>query len=138
MSEFNSKSGGILRGNSGASHTGELGASALSETALQSACFLEHWNSRPNERGRLFHVNQKARNIIEGNRMKAMGVVKGVSDMIYLSHGGKCLFLEFKIPGGKQSPDQVKFQKMAQDLGFEYIIVTSKEQFWEVINAAGI
>lgn len=59
----------------------------MTEDNLQATIFQWHWNNRPSERGQLFHVNQKARNAIEGNRMKAMGVVPGVSDLIYIRRG---------------------------------------------------
>ncbi len=102
----------------------------MSEDQLQSTCFQWHWNNYPDERGMLFHVNQKARNAIEGNRMKAMGVVPGVSDMIYLKGP---VFIEMKTEDGKQSPDQKRFQKLTESLGFKYGIVRTFEQFIELI-----
>lgn len=100
----------------------------MSEDKLQSTCFQWHWNTFPDQRGRLFHVNQKARNAIEGNRMKAMGVVPGVSDFIYLQSPGP-LFIEMKTEDGKQSPEQVKFQRLVESLGFQYIICRSFSHF---------
>lgn len=98
------------------------------EDQLQAECFIWHWNTFPEQRGRLFHVNQKARNAIEGNRMKAMGVVPGVSDLIFLRASGP-MFIEMKIEDGKQSPEQVKFQRIVESLGFQYIICRSFSQF---------
>lgn len=99
-----------------------------SEDKLQSTCFQWHWNTFPDQRGRLFHVNQKARNAIEGNRMKAMGVVPGVSDLIYLRYPGP-LFIEIKTETGTQSDEQKKFQQLVEGLGFQYIICRSFSQF---------
>ncbi len=97
-----------------------------SEDQIQSACFLWHWNNRREERGLLFHVNQKARNKIEGNRMKAMGVVPGVSDLIYLVGP---TFIEMKTPIGTQSKEQKRFQSLVESLGYRYVICRSLEEF---------
>jgi len=104
--------------------------SILSEDQLQSTCFQWHWNNYPAERGMLFHVNQKARNSIEGNRMKAMGVVPGVSDMIYLKGP---VFIEMKTEDGKQSPDQRRFEDLVTTLGYKYVICRTLEQFKSII-----
>jgi hypothetical protein len=103
------------------------------EDKLQSECFLWHWNNIPHERKRLFHVNQKAKNAIEGNKMKAMGVIAGVSDMIYLLPGGKMIFIEMKTETGVQSKEQKEFQSMVTGLGFDYFICRSFEEFKKII-----
>lgn len=102
-----------------------------SEDQLQAECFQWHWNNFPKERGLLFHVNQKARNAIEGNRMKAMGVVPGVSDLIWLSPLG-IIFIEMKTEKGMQSDDQKRFQIQVENLGHKYIICRSFSQFQNI------
>lgn len=101
----------------------------MSEDQLQGQCFQWHWNTFPDQRGLLFHVNQKARNAIEGNRMKAMGVVPGVSDLIYLRGP---LFIEMKTETGVQSKDQQRFQSLVESLGYRYVICRSFEQFQQL------
>lgn len=101
-----------------------------SEDQIQAECFKWHWNNMPQERGLLFHVNQKARNRIEGNRMKAMGVVPGVSDLIYLRGP---TFIEMKSESGGQSSEQRKFQIVVESLGYKYVICRSLEQFKNII-----
>lgn len=98
------------------------------EDNLQSTCFQWHWNNFPAERRKLFHVNQKARNAIEGNRMKAMGVVPGVSDLIYLSSAGP-VFIEMKSETGTQTKEQKEFETMVTAMGYKYFICRSFEQF---------
>lgn len=105
-----------------------------SEAAFQSKCFQWHWNNYPEERGRLFHINQKAANRIEGNRMKAMGVVAGVSDMVYLKPVGVCVFIEMKTKDGAQSPDQKKFQALVEALGFKYRVVRTEDEFRQALG----
>ena|SRR6188768_3841472 len=102
----------------------------LPEDQLQAECFQWHWNNFPNERGMLFHVNQKARNAIEGNRMKAIGVVPGVSDLIYLRGP---VFIEMKTEVGTQSDDQKRFEAIATRLGYKYVICRTFEQFKKII-----
>ena len=101
----------------------------MSELKLQSDIFQYHWNNYPHERGLLFHVNNKARNAIEGNKMKAMGVVSGVSDLIYLKPGGKPLLLELKFEDGLQSKEQKSWQIRTQAAGYEYKIIRSLADF---------
>ena len=96
-----------------------------SEDQLQAQIFQYHWNTYPAERGLLFHVNNKARNAIEGNRFKAMGVISGVSDLIYLKPGGKPVMIELKTETGAQSAEQKKWQAAIEASGYEYRIVRS-------------
>jgi hypothetical protein len=103
-----------------------------SESLLQSECFQYHWNNFPDQRGLLFHVQQKARNKIEGNRFKAMGVVSGVSDMIYLKPGGRPLLIEFKTETGTQSSTQKDWQQKVEAIGYEYVICRSFSHFQQL------
>ena len=60
--------------------------------------------------------------------MKAMGVVAGVSDLIYLTAAGP-VFIEMKTLTGTQSPEQKKFQAIVEGLGFKYHIIRKLEDF---------
>lgn len=97
----------------------------MTEDQLQAQIFQWHWNNIPAERGLLFHVNQKARNAIEGMHMKAKGVIPGVSDLIYLRPGGKPVLMELKIETGTQSDDQRKWQLAVEAAGYCYVVVRS-------------
>lgn len=104
----------------------------LSEARLQSDCFQWFHNSFPSQRQMLFHVQNKARNAIEGNKFKAMGVVKGVSDLILILPR-RVVFIELKTQSGKQMPEQVDFQAKCQARGHEYRIIRSFKEFQEFI-----
>lgn len=110
------------------------GDGTYTEGRLQSDCFLEFWNKYPILRMRLFMVKNNSKNRIQGARDKAMGMVKGAADMIFLKSDGKNLFLEFKLPGETQKKHQKKFQKMVESLGHEYRLVYTREEFWKHIN----
>lgn len=99
-----------------------------SESRLQSDCFTWFHNSFPSQRQMLFHVQNKARNAIEGNKFKAMGVVKGISDLILILPG-RVVFIELKTDTGTQSADQKLFEMKVKARGFEYLIMRSLEEF---------
>ncbi len=62
------------------------------------------------------------RGIKEAGRLKAEGVLSGVSDCIILCPNGKTLFLEMKKTTGKLSPNQKDFFAKLDALGFDYIV----------------
>lgn len=80
----------------------------------------------------LFHVNNKAKNAIEGNRMKAMGVKTGVSDLALITSEGT-IYIELKTATGTQSKDQKEFQRQIESLGQKYYIVRSLDDFKKII-----
>jgi len=82
----------------------------------------------------LFHVDNNSWNATIGARKKALGVVSGVSDFILILFID-VVFIEMKIPGGVQSEDQIKFQKMVEARGHKYQIIYSFEQFKDFIRS---
>lgn len=106
-----------------------------SEDQLQYACFNWFHNTFHEHRQMLFHVNNKAKNRIEGVHMKSMGVVKGISDLIFISTSGVVYFLELKLPGKTQSEEQITFQQKVTVRGLHYEIITNLEQFKQFIWA---
>lgn len=69
----------------------------------------------------------------EAMKLKATGVVAGVSDLIVLMEN-KTLFFELKTLTGKQSENQIEFQNTVEALGHKYYLVRSLEQFKEIIK----
>lgn len=104
------------------------------ENRLQSQCFLWFWNNYPEHRQMLFHVQNKARNAIEGNKFKAMGVVPGVSDLILILPAARIIFIEMKVGEGRQSPHQVSFQDKVTKRGHSYVIIRTFEEFKSLIE----
>jgi len=62
------------------------------------------------------------------NYYQTMGVRKGCSDLIVVLKG-KVLFIEMKTPKGKQSPEQIDFQRSVEAMGYEYYVVRSLDEF---------
>ena len=108
----------------------------MQEFKIQAECFQWHWNNFPDQRGRLFTVNNNAPSAYAGSVMKAMGVVAGVSDMVYLSTAG-AVFLEFKDPKGKQSISQKWWQGVVEEAGYRYEVIRSVEDFQRVLAECG-
>lgn len=55
-------------------------------------------------------------------KLKATGLVAGVSDMIIVQPN-RVIFMELKTSVSKQSEQQIAFQKKVESLGFEYWII---------------
>lgn len=77
--------------------------------------------------------NGGTRNILEAKLLKATGVMAGVSDLILIIKN-KIYFIELKAEKGIQSDQQKIFESKVSDLGFEYLIFRSLEQYklWRV------
>jgi len=106
----------------------------LSEIQMQSKAFVNLWNTRPDLRYRVFAINNNSQNGIKGAMNKSMGVVAGVADMCYLKPEGKVVWIEWKTEIGKQSNEQKEFEKVCRQLGHEYVIVRSEDEFLSVLN----
>lgn len=105
----------------------------MSEEKIQSDCCVWFWNSFPGERRMLFHADNNSVNQIVGAKKKALGVVRGVSDLI-LVFNDKVIFIELKTSTGTLSEEQKDFSKKVKDRGHCYIVVRSFEQFKSIIN----
>lgn len=57
---------------------------------------------------------------------------EGVSDVVVVLKN-KTLYIEFKTETGTQSDEQKDFQKTVTNLGHEYYLIRSFEQFKELI-----
>jgi len=106
----------------------------LTESRIQADCFQWHWNTYSNSRGRLFMVHNNPRNEIDGNRLKAMGMVAGVSDMMLLRQDKPPLCIEIKTDKGTQQRNQKEWQKVAEATGATYEIVRSLDEFKDIIE----
>jgi p-aminobenzoyl-glutamate transporter AbgT len=110
----------------------------MTESRIQSDCFTWHWNTFPHERGQLFMVYNTPKNAAHGSILKAMGMLAGASDLIYLASSGKIYFLECKKPGGIQSDAQQTFERNVRTLGHYYLLFYSLEQFQGIIRHAQV
>jgi len=103
------------------------------EEKIQSECYKWFWNTYIFHRQMLFHVDNNSYNAIIGAKKKALGVCKGVSDMI-LVLDKNVLFIEFKAPGETQKPEQKTFEIKVTQRGHLYMVVESVQEFKDLIN----
>lgn len=105
-----------------------------SEDRIQSDVMMHFHNNRPETRKCMWHVpNGGARNSIEGNRFKAMGVVAGIQD-VHLIWKGKYHVIEFKTADGTVSPEQKEVHAVHAYHGFMTYIVRSAQEGIELIS----
>lgn len=105
----------------------------MSEAQIQAACVTWLWNTCPQTRGLFFAVNNNSEHVARAINRKAVGLVAGVSDTIFLWRG-KAHLIEFKTPTGRQSAKQKEWQAKVEAQGFRYYIVRSLEDFQELIR----
>ncbi|MES2593182.1 MAG: VRR-NUC domain-containing protein [Bacteroidota bacterium] len=74
-------------------------------------------------------------NSIETKRKVNTGLLRGASDLIIV-FPDRPLWIEVKTPTGSQSTDQKVFEERVKELGYQYELVRSLEQFQEVVNKA--
>lgn len=108
------------------------------EAILQAECFKYAWNHYPQTRGMIFHVpNGGYRNKAEAVKFKAIGLVAGVPDIIFLWKG-KTYFFEFKALNGTLSDSQVEWQRKAYENGFHTTIINDfqvwKKEIENIVN----
>lgn len=110
----------------------------MTESKLQVDCYTWAHNNHPELRGLICYNLNNSRNKIDGNLNRSMGLQKGRSDMVLYGHR-TARFLEFKLPGEKQTTEQKQWQAKIEAQGFEYHIVETIEQFkYHVIQFYGI
>lgn len=86
-----------------------------------------------NPRAVIFSVpNGGNRNKIEAMTLKATGLLAGVSDLIILLPE-KILFVELKTDKGIQSAAQKDFETRITNLGYNYYLVRSLEEFKTIL-----
>jgi hypothetical protein len=62
--------------------------------------------------------------------LKGTGLLKGASDLIMVVPN-KVFWIEMKTQKGRQSPEQKAFELSVNNLGFEYLLFRSLEEFQE-------
>lgn len=87
----------------------------------------------PKLKGRLFAVpNGGRRDAVTASKLKAEGVIAGVSDLILLKSNRDygALLIEMKKKGGYQSPSQKQWQKMiCENREYKYVVCHSLDDF---------
>lgn len=85
-----------------------------------------------NPRCAIFSVPNERKDKVELMRMKATGLMSGVSDLIVVMPN-KVMFIEVKDDVGRQSDKQKEFEQIVRGLGFEYHLVRSLDEFKNIL-----
>lgn len=107
------------------------------EHRIQCACVNWFRLQYPTLASALFAVpNGGRRDRVSGAKLKAEGVLPGVSDLLLLVARDWChgLLIEMKTAKGKQSPAQRDWQREMESRGYRYIICRSFDDFKEQID----
>jgi sRNA-binding regulator protein Hfq len=80
----------------------------------------------------IFSIPNEAQGKSEMMYKKAIGLLPGASDLQVLLPN-RCIFVEVKTEIGKQSEKQKDFEKTVTDLGFEYYLVRSLDDFKRIL-----
>ncbi len=85
----------------------------------------------------LFAVpNGGQRNVIVAAKLKAEGVLAGVSDLLLLvpNKDYHALCIEMKSAKGRQTENQKSWQKEVEKQGYKYAVCRSLDEFMNTIN----
>ena len=83
----------------------------MKENRLQYEIVVWFSQTYPQYRGHLFTVNNNTFNVKDAATKRAMGLFKGVSDLIFIvPNSGKIAGIEIKAPGSKHTTDHIKIQ----------------------------
>ena len=108
------------------------------EHSIQQSCVRWFNFEYPKLRGRLFAVpNGGRRDAVTGARLKAEGVVHGVSDLILLksNHRYGALLIEMKTAKGRQSDNQRWWQSViTQNDEYKYVVCRSFNDFMREVT----
>lgn len=87
----------------------------------------------------IFHVpNGEHRSKATGAKLKAMGVVAGVADLVCVSPDGIVQFMELKAPGGTLSDAQRVFRDRCLRMGITHTVMADIDSALITLEAWGI
>lgn len=86
-----------------------------------------------------FHpANGGSRHRLEAIKLKTLGVVAGVPDLIVFAPGGRAFCLEVKAEKGTLQPTQKAFARQMEDLGIGWALVRSVDDARAAFASWGI
>jgi hypothetical protein len=106
----------------------------MKESELQQLCYTWFIRQYRAEEGRLWMQYNNPRSMQSGAFLKKQGMVSGVSDLAFIRLDGTMVFIELKVPKGKQSDNQKWWQSVVERCNSSYYIVRTLEEFQELIN----
>lgn len=85
-----------------------------------------------------FHPpNGESRSARTGGKLKAMGTMAGVADLVIVCPGGRVRFLELKTPKGSLSANQRAFRTLCEFNGAPYAVATTSAEVEDILRSWG-
>ena len=107
----------------------------MNEKQLQSKIVIEFSQKHPQLRGRLFATFQETINPAQGSNRLALGLVRGVSDLLFVNEVGQLTGIELKAPNTKHSTKHIIEQcNWLINVPKRGYFCTSVEMFWDIFN----
>ena len=104
----------------------------MSEHKLQSEIVIRFSQVFPERRGRLFATFQETD---KGSHLTSLGLVKGVSDLLYVTENGELIGIELKYPGKRHNAEHIKEQAYwLATIPKRGYFCTSMNMFFDIIN----
>lgn len=107
------------------------------EHRIQCECIRAFRYKYPKLRHNLFAIpNGARRDKITGAKLKAEGVLAGVSDLIFLKSNRfyGALLIEMKTPKGRQQETQKDWERKITADGYKYVVCRSVGEFMDEIE----
>lgn len=107
----------------------------MSEKHLQAKMVIEFSQAHPELRGRLFGNFSETISASKGANMLSLGLVRGVSDLIYIDDSFRVIGIEVKLPGTRHKVSHILEQcDWLEKCCYRGYFCTSIEMFWKIIN----
>lgn len=108
----------------------------MSEAQMQHHCYFWFCQNYKALRKYLWLQHNNPRSAVEGAKLIGMGLQKGIADLCFLAVGNFPYFLELKTEKGKQTPEQIAWQRAVEERGAIYAVVRSVDEFKFWIHVA--
>lgn len=107
----------------------------ITEDYIQNQCWIWFVNLTHKMKPRpvIYSVPNDEASPVQAKRKNLTGRKAGVSDLVVMLPNGKSLYIEMKTLEGRQSESQKRFEKECEELGFDYYLCRSVEEFKQVI-----
>lgn len=105
----------------------------LTEDYIQNQCFI-YFHNRYRNVGLFVSIPNDESNPVQSRRKSLTGRYKGAADVVIVLNGGRVLWVEFKLPTGRQSDSQKDFEKRITEFGHKYYVCRSIEAFKDICN----
>lgn len=105
------------------------------EARLQSQMVIQFSQRHPEQRGRLIGYFATSESIIQTSQKLSLGLVKGASDLFYITEAGEMVGIEVKSPGSSHNRQHLVSQaEWLLKVPRRGYFCDSVEMFWNIIE----